>query len=129
MRISNKNKTNYFQAHHAKMLSFAACAGCIIMSIPPIMIGAIARATDWQNTTWSYQGSTLTPEDCEQQSKILPLVLQERWNFKSFAGMKILKIVILPIKRIFYYQNILSRVLITYCINRIIRKQLWRIDF
>ena len=46
------------------------------MSIPPIMIGAIARATDWENTTWSVNGSLLTPEDCGQTSKILPLVLQ-----------------------------------------------------
>ena len=58
------------------MLSYAACAGCVIMSIPPIMIGAIARATDWNQTTWSQNGSLLTPEDCGQNSKILPLVLQ-----------------------------------------------------
>lgn len=37
-----KNQTNnLFLAHHAKILSFAACAGCVIMSVPPIMIGAI----------------------------------------------------------------------------------------
>jgi len=58
------------------MLSYAACAGCVIMSIPPIMIGAIARATDWNQTTWSVNGSLLTPEDCGQNAKILPLVLQ-----------------------------------------------------
>jgi hypothetical protein len=32
------------------MLSFYAAAGCILMSIPPILIGAIARVTDWSQT-------------------------------------------------------------------------------
>lgn len=42
VRRTIKNTTNnLFLAHHAKILSFAACAGCVIMSVPPIMIGAI----------------------------------------------------------------------------------------
>jgi len=64
-----------FLAYHAKLLSFYAAFGCILMSIPPIIIGAIARATDWSETSFSPNGTTYTPEDCGKTSEILPIVM------------------------------------------------------
>ena len=61
-------------AHHAKLLSFFAAAGCIIMSIPPIMIGAIARSTDWSETNF-FETRKFNPEECGETDKILPIVL------------------------------------------------------
>ena len=61
-------------AHHAKLLSFFAAAGCIIMSIPPIMIGAIARSTDWTETNF-FEQKQYNPEECGETDKILPIVL------------------------------------------------------
>ena len=45
------------------------------MSIPPIMIGAIARVTDWTEADFVPNGTIATPEDCGKSSEILPLVL------------------------------------------------------
>ncbi|CBY30643.1 unnamed protein product [Oikopleura dioica] len=61
-------------AYHAKLLSFFAAAGCIIMSIPPIMIGAIARSTDWSETNF-FETGKYNPEECGETDKILPIVL------------------------------------------------------
>jgi len=36
-----------FKNYNEKLLSFFPAAGSIIMSIPPIMIGAIVRSTEW----------------------------------------------------------------------------------
>ncbi|XP_060599124.1 high-affinity choline transporter 1-like [Ruditapes philippinarum] len=57
---------------NARILSYAAGVGCIIMSIPSILIGAIATVTDWNQT--DYAGTVPIPD--EDMNLILPLVLQ-----------------------------------------------------
>lgn len=56
----------------AMYLSYIAALGCFIAGIPPILIGAIAKSTDWNQT--DYKGQIPIPPD--QQKLILPLVLQ-----------------------------------------------------
>ncbi|VDD94504.1 unnamed protein product [Enterobius vermicularis] len=62
----------------AQMLSFIAGAGCILMAIPPALIGAIARNTDWRLTDYSPWNngtkSESVPED--QINMVVPLVFQ-----------------------------------------------------
>jgi high affinity choline transporter 7 len=41
----------------AQNLSFVAGLGCIIMAIPPALIGAIARNTDWRLTDYDPWGN------------------------------------------------------------------------
>jgi len=36
-------------AIQAQILSYVAAAGCVLMAIPPVMIGAIAKATRQYN--------------------------------------------------------------------------------
>ncbi|CAL4106009.1 unnamed protein product, partial [Meganyctiphanes norvegica] len=54
----------------AEMLSYVASFGCIFMAVPAIMIGAIAKGTDWENTDY---GKNITSEDAKL---VLPLVMQ-----------------------------------------------------
>ncbi|KAL7072700.1 hypothetical protein ACQ4LE_008151 [Meloidogyne hapla] len=62
----------------AQRLSFVAGIGCILMAIPPAIIGAIARNTDWSLTEYSPWGngtkSVSIPPD--QTSQVVPLVFQ-----------------------------------------------------
>ncbi|ELT96417.1 hypothetical protein CAPTEDRAFT_120487 [Capitella teleta] len=60
-------------AARAQILSFSACAGCIIMSIPSVIIGAIGKSTDWNATGYSSFGTVPIP--AEDYKLILPLVL------------------------------------------------------
>ncbi|GAB6018839.1 hypothetical protein CHUAL_000500 [Chamberlinius hualienensis] len=57
-------------ASRAQILSFVAAVGCIIMAIPSVLIGAIAKSTAWNETGY---GKEVTEED---QKQILPMVLQ-----------------------------------------------------
>ncbi|ELU16697.1 hypothetical protein CAPTEDRAFT_113629 [Capitella teleta] len=57
----------------AQILSFLAAAGCIIMSIPPLLIGAIAKSTDWNATGYTSFGTVPIPAD--DYKLILPMVL------------------------------------------------------
>ncbi|GFG28857.1 hypothetical protein Cfor_00436, partial [Coptotermes formosanus] len=59
-------------AGRAQILSYVAAFGCIIMAIPPVLIGAIAKATPWNET--GYTGAY--PLTTEETSMILPMVLQ-----------------------------------------------------
>ncbi|KAK8386520.1 hypothetical protein O3P69_010863 [Scylla paramamosain] len=53
----------------AQVLSFAGSIGCIIMAVPACIIGAIAKATDWEQVGYT--------KDITQQKKlVLPLVMQ-----------------------------------------------------
>ncbi|CAD5233116.1 unnamed protein product [Bursaphelenchus xylophilus] len=74
----------------AQMLSYAAGAGCIVMAIPPALIGAIARNTDWRLTDYRpYNNATkLEHIPLEQSSMVVPLVLQyltPKWA--TFLGL------------------------------------------
>lgn len=59
-------------AAKAQILSFVAAAGCIVMAIPPMIIGVVAKAAAWNET--DYRGPY--PLDAAHQSLVLPLVLQ-----------------------------------------------------
>lgn len=59
-------------AGRAQILSYVAAFGCILMAIPPVLIGAIAKGTNWNET--EYKGTF--PFTDEQTSMILPMVLQ-----------------------------------------------------
>lgn len=68
----------------AKMLSYVAAFGCLIMAIPPMIIGAVARVTAWNETDFT---GTL-PLDKAHQSLVLPMVLQYLTPpFVSFVGL------------------------------------------
>ncbi|CAB3226841.1 unnamed protein product [Arctia plantaginis] len=75
-------------AGRAQILSYVAAIGCIFMAIPPVLIGAIAKGTAWNET--GYKGD-LTEDGqltSEQTSMILPLVLQYLTpDFISFFGL------------------------------------------
>lgn len=71
-------------AGRAQVLSYVAAFGCLIMAIPPVLIGAIAKATRWNET--GYEGPYPFTES--ETSMILPLVLQYLTpDFVSFFGL------------------------------------------
>ncbi|CAB3380690.1 Hypothetical predicted protein [Cloeon dipterum] len=71
-------------AARAQILSYVAAAGCILMAIPPVLIGAIAKATPWNET--NYKGPWPLTE--QETSMILPMVLQHLTpDFVSFFGL------------------------------------------
>ncbi|KAG7166430.1 High-affinity choline transporter 1-like 1 [Homarus americanus] len=70
-------KKVYFQrvlssrtSKQAEVLSYLGAIGCITMAVPACIIGAIAKATDWQETGY---GKDVADKD---QKLILPLVMQ-----------------------------------------------------
>lgn len=68
----------------AQLLSYVAAFGCVIMDIPPIIIGAVGRVTAWNET--DFKGPI--PLDKDHQSLVLPLVLQYLTPpFISFFGL------------------------------------------
>ncbi|XP_071827919.1 high-affinity choline transporter 1-like [Apostichopus japonicus] len=70
-------------AERAQMLSFIAAFGCIVMAVPSVLIGAIARNTDWNKT------DIPDPELPAKDPKlVLPLVIQYLTpNIISFIGL------------------------------------------
>lgn len=61
-------------AMRAQVLSYAAAFGCIVMSVPSVLIGAIAKSTDWNATDYRYHGDIPIPSD--DAKLVLPLVMQ-----------------------------------------------------
>ncbi|XP_076365539.1 high-affinity choline transporter 1-like isoform X3 [Tachypleus tridentatus] len=57
-------------AFNAQILSYVAAVGCIVMAVPPMIIGVVAKATAWNETAY---GMPVTPD---KSSLVLPLVLQ-----------------------------------------------------
>ncbi|XP_033109759.1 high-affinity choline transporter 1-like isoform X2 [Anneissia japonica] len=55
-------------ARYAQILSYSAGFGCLIMTIPSILIGAIATSTNWTATDYK--------REVEDSNLVLPLVLQ-----------------------------------------------------
>lgn len=71
-------------ASRAQVLSYVAAIGCFFMAIPPVMIGAIAKATPWNET--GYKGPWPLTET--ETAMILPMVLQYLTpDFVSFFGL------------------------------------------
>lgn len=56
----------------AELLSYVAACGCILMAFPPILIGAIAKSTNWTLTDYPNE----LPIKDEDARMILPMVLQ-----------------------------------------------------
>ncbi|PIK56576.1 putative high-affinity choline transporter 1-like [Apostichopus japonicus] len=70
-------------AERAQMLSFIAAFGCIVMAVPSVLIGAIARNTDWNKT--DIPDPALPVKD---PKLVLPLVIQYLTpNIISFIGL------------------------------------------
>ena len=66
-------------ARKAQLLSYVAAIGCLLMAIPPVIIGAIGRVTAWNETEFAGP----LPLDKAHQSLVLPLVLQVRLSTRS----------------------------------------------
>ncbi|CAF1183703.1 unnamed protein product [Didymodactylos carnosus] len=60
-------------ASKAMYLSFFAAVGCILLAIPPVIIGAIAKSTNWNETDFDLNKDITS---AESKKLILPLVLQ-----------------------------------------------------
>jgi len=72
-------------AKKAMYLSFCAAVGCIVLAIPPVLIGAIARSTNWTETTYDVKQNITSPEATKL---ILPLVLLHLCpKFVAFIGL------------------------------------------
>ncbi|GMT26108.1 hypothetical protein PFISCL1PPCAC_17405 [Pristionchus fissidentatus] len=74
----------------AQKLSFVAGVGCIVMAIPPALIGAIAKNTDWRLTDYMPYGNGTRYKDIPagKTNMVVPLVFQyltPRWV--SFIGL------------------------------------------
>ncbi|XP_037521023.1 high-affinity choline transporter 1 [Rhipicephalus sanguineus] len=71
-------------AFKAQLLSYVAAFGCIIMAIPAMIMGAVAKATRWNETAFTGP----LPLDKEHTSLVLPMVLQYLTpGFVSFVGL------------------------------------------
>ncbi|XP_064458531.1 high-affinity choline transporter 1-like [Ornithodoros turicata] len=65
----------------AQVLSYVGCLGTIIMTIPPVIIGMVARSARWNETD-------IDIDPLDESSLILPLVLQYLTpSYISFLGM------------------------------------------
>ncbi|XP_040071815.1 high-affinity choline transporter 1 [Ixodes scapularis] len=62
----------------AKALPYAGCVGTLVLCLPVLLLGLVARAARWQDTSYtSAAGGTRSPlEDESQWSLLLPLTLQ-----------------------------------------------------
>uniref|UniRef100_A0AAF5PGW7 High-affinity choline transporter 1 n=1 Tax=Wuchereria bancrofti TaxID=6293 RepID=A0AAF5PGW7_WUCBA len=74
----------------AQKLSFVAGIGCILMAIPPALIGAIARNTDWRLTNYNPWNNGTKSESilADQTNMVVPLVFQHltpKWV--AFIGL------------------------------------------
>ncbi|RWS14213.1 high-affinity choline transporter 1-like protein [Dinothrombium tinctorium] len=71
-------------AFKAQLLSYVAAFGCVIMAIPPMIIGAVGRVTAWNET--DFKGPL--PLEKSHQALILPMVLQFLTPpFVQFVGL------------------------------------------
>ncbi|CAN8026662.1 unnamed protein product, partial [Ixodes persulcatus] len=62
----------------AKALPYAGCVGTLVLSVPVLLLGLVARAARWQDTSYtSASGGPVSPlDDDSQWSLLLPLTLQ-----------------------------------------------------
>ncbi|CAF0892210.1 unnamed protein product [Adineta steineri] len=72
-------------AKKAMYLSFCAAVGCIVLAMPPVLIGAIAKSTNWSMTDYDINKDITSPEATKL---ILPLVLLHLCpKFIAFIGL------------------------------------------
>ncbi|CAN8026700.1 unnamed protein product, partial [Ixodes persulcatus] len=86
LRVKRKREApNVFQRvlstkteFRAKALPYAGCVGTLVLCLPVLLLGLVARAARWQETSYtSADGGTTSPlEDESQWSLLLPLTLQ-----------------------------------------------------
>ncbi|KAJ8318600.1 hypothetical protein KUTeg_003691 [Tegillarca granosa] len=62
-------------AVRAQLLSYVAAFGCLVMALPSILIGAIAKSTDWNATDYAVVDKRAVPINDEDLKLILPMVL------------------------------------------------------
>lgn len=72
----------------AELISYLAAFGCIIMAVPPVLIGGIAKATHWNETDYFLLHNKTIPIPKDDTRMILPMVLQYLTpGFVSFFGL------------------------------------------
>lgn len=72
----------------AELISYLAAFGCIIMAVPPVLIGGIAKATRWNETDYFLLYNKTLPIPKDDTRMILPMVLQYLTpSFVSFFGL------------------------------------------
>ncbi|CAF3663214.1 unnamed protein product [Rotaria sp. Silwood1] len=72
-------------AKKAMYLSFCAAVGCVLLAMPPVLIGAIAKSTNWNMTDYDIKKDITSPEATKL---ILPLVLLHLCpKFVAFIGL------------------------------------------
>jgi len=75
-------------ASKAELTSYIAAFGCIIMAVPPVLIGGIAKATNWNETDYYLVHNKTLPIPKDDTRMILPMVLQYLTpGFVSFFGL------------------------------------------
>jgi len=72
----------------AELISYLAAFGCIVMAVPPVLIGGIAKATRWNETDYFLVHNKTLPIPKDDTRMILPMVLQYLTpSFVSFFGL------------------------------------------
>lgn len=75
-------------AAKAEITSYIAAFGCIIMAVPPVLIGGIAKATNWNETDYFLVHNKTVPIPKDDTRMILPMVLQYLTpGYISFFGL------------------------------------------
>ncbi|CAL8124475.1 unnamed protein product [Orchesella dallaii] len=74
-------------ASGAQILSFVAAGGCFLMAIPPVIIGAIAKVSDWNKTEYGVIHG-MDPASRGESNMVLPLVMHHLTpEIVSFFGL------------------------------------------
>lgn len=60
----------------AQVLSFVAALGCLILAIPPFLIGAAARSVDWDRIVMDNSTGYITNGSIRDPRLTVPIVLQ-----------------------------------------------------
>nr|XP_022316621.1 high-affinity choline transporter 1-like isoform X2 [Crassostrea virginica]XP_022316628.1 high-affinity choline transporter 1-like isoform X2 [Crassostrea virginica]XP_022316636.1 high-affinity choline transporter 1-like isoform X2 [Crassostrea virginica] len=75
-------------ARASRYLSFLGALGCLVMSVPSVLIGAVAVNADWNRTAYVTRDNFNASDLPNRASDILPLVLQYLTpNWVSFFGL------------------------------------------
>jgi len=61
-------------AKRAQIFSFIAAIGCIVMAVPAVIIGVLAKSTDWSETSYPGLVNGTLPE--KSYKSVLPIVMQ-----------------------------------------------------